>query len=203
MNVLIVGRTKMGETHRCIGGLADDGTSLRLLDDDGSNWDTSVPLQIGEIWDLDYKPAVAPVAPHVEDVLVEGGKYLGVQQDLRVHLLGRVQPWQGSITAIFDGRVGYTSNNNGYIAARRGLPAQSTGYWIPDQDLVLRADGRHYDYVGRFGNRGLSYVGEQTPLDLIPANTLVRVSLARWWKPDDAGDDFEERCYLQLSGCFT
>ena len=33
----------------------------------------------------------------------------------------------------------------------------------------------------------------------IPLNTLVRISLARWWVP--AGMS-EERCYLQLSGWY-
>jgi len=34
----------------------------------------------------------------------------------------------------------------------------------------------------------------------IPADTLLRVSLARWW--DNEGRH-EERCYLQLSGWYV
>ena len=85
----------------------------------------------------------------------------------------------------------------------RSLAVISTGFWIPDRDLMLRADAKHYDYPDGCVARGLSYVGEPKPLPLLPAGTLIRVSLARWWKPDDAEPGFEERCYLQLSGWFV
>ncbi len=35
---------------------------------------------------------------------------------------------------------------------------------------------------------------------IIPANTLVRVSLARWWRPTNAEPDFPVRCYMQIYG---
>lgn len=203
MNVLIVGRTKMSGSSRCIGGLAADGTSLRLLQSNGHNWDTTAPFQVGEIWDIAYTAVQAPTPPHIEDVLVSSATPLGTQPTLRDHLLSRIQPWQGAITRIFDGCVRYTGNNNGYVSSSAGVPGQSTGYWIPDSDLTLRGDGRHYDYPGWLGQRGLSYVGEPQPPAVLPAGTLLRVSLARWWKPDDAGADFEERCYVQLSGWFA
>jgi hypothetical protein len=82
-----------------------------------------------------------------------------------------------------------------------GVPGQSTGFWIPDRDLVLRDDGKHYDFRSRLGARGLSYVGEPEAKSQLKAGTLLRVSLARWWRPPDV-DDMEERCYLQLSGWF-
>lgn len=41
--------------------------------------------------------------------------------------------------------------------------------------------------------------GFQTPLDYIPQGTVLRMSLANWWKK---GDSDEERCYLQLSGWY-
>ena len=47
----------------------------------------------------------------------------------------------------------------------------------------------------------MPYVGFADPIERIPKGALVRVSLARWWRPDDA-PDMEERCYLQLSGWF-
>ena len=49
-------------------------------------------------------------------------------------------------------------------------------------------------------NRKITFVGFQNPVQLISAGTLLRISLARWWAPND--DDVEERCYLQLSGWY-
>lgn len=48
----------------------------------------------------------------------------------------------------------------------------------------------------------IPYVGFEPAVDLIPKGTLVRVSLARWWRPHDSPPDMEERCYLQLSGWY-
>jgi hypothetical protein len=107
---------------------------------------------------------------------------------------------------LFGGVLGYTSNSNGYVSKSRGVPDRSTWFWFPDKDLTLRSDGTHYDYpmkmfLGVTQQRGLAYVGELPPPPTIPAGTLVRVSLARWWSPD-ADADFELRCYAQLSGWF-
>ncbi len=203
MNVLIVARTRMWGDRRCIGGLAADGHSVRLVTATGEHW-SSPEFQVGQIWEVDFTPSTTPVPPHVEDVLVTAQGFVGVQPDLRGHLLSRVRaPWRGGIDQLFGGVVGYTGSGNGYVCARLGVPAHSTGYWLPDRDLVLRGDGKHYDYRDGVSNRGLSYVGEPPPAPILPAGTLVRVSLARWWKPDDAEPDFEERCYLQLSGWYV
>ena len=193
----------MGGTSRCIGGIAQDGTSVRLLNNHGGHWDTTAPFQVGQIWDMTYTAVAAPTAPHTEDVLVANYRLVGTQANLRAHLLTRVQPWRGGINQVYGGVLGYTSNNNGYICQRLGVPALSTWFWIPDRDLTLRADDKHYDYPDGYVARGLSYVGEPQPIPALPAGTLIRVSLARWWKPDDAEPDFEERCYLQLSGWFA
>jgi ATP-dependent DNA helicase RecQ len=46
------------------------------------------------------------------------------------------------------------------------------------------------------------FVGFQEPVEVIPAGTLLRVSLAHWWRPrEDA--DVEPRCYVQLSGWYV
>jgi hypothetical protein len=113
-----------------------------------------------------------------------------------------VAPWRGGIDQIFGGLVRYTGSGNGYVCERIGIPDGSTGFWIPDRDLHLRDDGKHYDYGAGLPRSGLSYVGELATIDPIPAGALLRVSLARWWKPHDAEPGFEERCYLQLSGWF-
>lgn len=200
MKMLIVARTKMGGSSRCIGSLAQSGDSVRLLTAAGENHTTASPLHIGEVWDIAYTPRPNRIAPHVEDALVTRETRVGAQPNLRQHLLTRVNPWRGSIDELFGGVLGYTGSGNGYISEALGVPDRSIGFWVPDRDLVLRADGKHYDYDPH--SRGLSYVGEPEAIPRIPAGTLVRVSLARWWKPRDADPAFEERCYLQLSGWY-
>ena len=37
-------------------------------------------------------------------------------------------------------------------------------------------------------------------LPIIPKGKIIRLSLAKWWKPEDS--DIELRCYLQLSGWY-
>jgi hypothetical protein len=151
---------------------------------------------------MTYTPAPAPIPPHTEDVLVSHYQLVGIKPNLRAHLLTRVTPWRGGIDQVFGGVLGYTSNNNGYVCERLGVPAHSTWFWIPNLDLALRDDGKHYDYPEGHQPRGLSYVGEIAAPPTLPGGTLIRVSLARWWKPDDAEPDLESRCYLQLSGWY-
>lgn len=202
MKVLIVGRTKMGGTSRCIGAISEEGRSLRFLNSGGRLWDVQAPFQIGQIWETSYSPVAVLIPPHTEDVIVSQYRLVSAVTDLRGHLLARIKPWRGDIRQVFEDAVDYTTNNNGYICQRRGVPGYSTGFWITKDGLTLREDGKHYDDVLGFPPRGLAYVGEPPPLPTLPAGTLVRVSLARWWKPENAAPDFEERCYLQLSGWF-
>ena len=258
MKVLIVSRTRMGETVRCIGGLASDGTSVRLLTPSGKNHDTSSPLLVGQLWDLTYSPKSQLIAPHVEDVLVSTQRFMDVEIKPKQYILERVFPWKGSIDKIFDGLIVYSKKHkkgyvSGYVSEQSGVPDKSTGFWIPDSDLRLRDDGEHYDYasmIKRSGSkfhtfqeatewgianpggtitkspdgswyikkdvtkskesieemdvyppRGMKYVGEESPIKVIPAGTLVRLSLARWWTPDSEPND-GEKCYLQLSGWY-
>ncbi|WP_152608554.1 dual OB domain-containing protein [Croceibacterium mercuriale] len=202
MNILILGRTRMGTSHRCIGGITEEGNSVRLLTSGGDYWPTSAPFQIGEVWDVSFTHAANLRPPHLEDVLVHGFKFVGPVPSFGTQVSQIVTGLTGSTQHIFDGNLAFTAANNGFINQRRGVPNHSTCFWIPDQDLVLRSDGKHYDYPGKFGPRGFSYVGEPSAIPVIPAGTFVRMSLARWWRPDDADQHLEERCYLQLSGWF-
>lgn len=203
MKVLVVSKTKMSGNARCIGAIAEDGTSLRLLNPQGQNWDTSAPFSIGDVWDLVYSPKTGLTAPHIEDVVCTNGSKTDTVADIRTAIMALSPVWEGGISEVFGGVLGFTGNKNGYVSHARGVPDQSTGFWIPDKELKLRNDGKHYDYPqGLFGlTKGMSYVGEPAAIATIPSGTLVRVSLARWWKPDDV-DDLEERCYAQLSGWY-
>ena len=201
-NVLIVGRTKMGGDVRCVGGITEEGRSVRLLSPTGGNLNVHAPYQIGQLWNMTFTPVSLLRAPHVEDVLVTNARFVGVVPDVSSYLLERLSPWRGGIGQVFGGFIRFTGNNNGYVAERIGVPGCSTWFWVSDRDLSLRRDGRHYDYVSSFiQNKGFSYVGEPDPLPVLTAGTLLRVSLARWWRPEDQ-PDMEERCYLQLSGWF-
>ena len=84
----------------------------------------------------------------------------------------------------------------------------------PGGTITKSPDGRWYivkdvtkskESIGEMNGyplRGLKYVGEESPIKVIPAGTLVRLSLARWWRPEKSEPNFEERCYLQLSGWY-
>ena len=137
MEVLIVGRTRMAGNARCIGGIASDGTSIRLLRADGLHWDASIDFQVGQVWDLTYTVASNPVPPHVEDVVVTGSRHLRDLSDLSRCLCEGIQPWRGGVDQLFDGLVRFTGNDNGYICHRVGVPTRSTWFWVPDRDLVL------------------------------------------------------------------
>lgn len=193
--------------HRCIGGLTEVGCSIRLLDRNGHHWDEGAPFQVGQVWKLGLQQVEPSAlrAPHVEDVLVTSATYVTNDGNPRATIVSLAPPWQGPASALFGGRVKYTHSHNGYIA-ESDLPDRSTWFWIPDRDLRFRSDGKHYDYPSKVLTvetpQGLSYVGEPAPPAVIPAGTLVRVSLARWWKPENADDDCPLRCFVQLSGWF-
>lgn len=99
---------------------------------------------------------------------------------------------------MFDGTISFTSNGSGYVSTH-ALPRGSTGYWLPDAELVFESP--YYKYRSGWTERRFKYVGADNPVSIIPVNTLVRMSLARWWRPQDQ-PDMEERCYLQLSGWY-
>ncbi len=77
----------------------------------------------------------------------------------------------------------------------------SVGFWIPDRDLTKKVfyEKTRYSYPIINGWRSLPFVGYGIEVDVIPAGTLTRVSLARWW---DTNGTTEDRCSLQLSGWY-
>jgi hypothetical protein len=201
MKVVILARTKMSGLKICFGGMSETGQSLRLMNDRCDYYSNSCPYQVGEIWDMTVKPCERVEAPHLEDTSVLDAKLIGAEADLRAFILERANPWGGGIDSIFDGKIHFTNKGSGYISYSGGLPSASTGFWIPDKDLQFSNDPRpayspHDDW------RYLSYVGTASPEPTIRKDTLVRVSLAKWWKPPDADSALELRCYAQLSGWY-
>ena len=204
MKVLIVGKTRM-QNSACIGGLLlKDNKSVRLLQQNESNYPKDTDFVIGQVWEIEFTPRSNVVRPHVEDILVNSRTFVKNIPMLRNFLPGRIRPWTGSPDNLFDRRIMATSNEGGYISESTGIPVCSTGFWIPDQTLVKIYSGNkvRYRYLGVSSVREMTYVGFADPIESISSGTLVRVSLAHWWRPPDADETFEFRCYLQLSGWF-
>lgn len=201
MKVLIVAKTHM-QNAACIGGILENNRSVRLLQPNGHNHPPETDYQVGQVWEIEFQERQGTIPPHVEDILVQKRKIIGTYASLAKHLSAKVNIWKGGIENLYDGLIRFTQNGSGYISHRIGIPTVSTGYWILDKPLIhdtSQPDKIKFKYAN---NRYISYVGYEKPLTTIPANTLVRVSLARWWKPDNA-PEMEERCYLQLSGWYS
>lgn len=231
MQTIILSRTRMG-SHRCIGGIIVDNAnghrSVRLLNpatisanqcvegEQKGSWPTSAPYQIGEVWDLDLEPPSRTDPPHVEDVIVRGGRktHEGTPQQV-VTWLRRFAPgmqppfwWEGDLKAVFDGRLRSSRPSSGHgtgYVVREALPATSTGFWVPDGDLVWDGE-KKYEYHPPEGSpfalapsvSQIAYVGEPDPVGTITAGTVVRLSLARW----HTLGHYPEACWLQLSGWY-
>lgn len=198
MKVLIVSKTHMQKAV-CVGGLnLNTNENIRLLTLSGSNQPLNTRFDVGQIWEMVYQ--LAPVKPpHIEDVIVYQEDYVGQQPNLRDFLLQRVRPWQGGPSQLYDGLL-QVKNGRGYISERTGIPQISVGFWIPGNALVLRSSNTgkpYYSYEGDI--LSLPYVGFADTVQTIPAKSLVRISLARWWAPQDTN---EKRCYVQLSGWY-
>lgn len=206
VRVLIVAKTHMS-SGVCVGGLTrDTNRNVRLIPPGRFNQPFNTPFEVGQVWELDFHDVEEIIPPHVEGVVVTKQRLIGNVKNMREILMQRVHLWEGGTEQLFDGLLCLTGSS-GYISESQGIPSCSTGYWIPDRPLTLyeREDNKIYYHIDRETNsrypstNSIKYVGFAEPIEQIPAGTLVRVSLARWWEPDGAN---EKRCYLQLSGWY-
>ncbi len=203
--VLIVAKTRMNNAA-CVSGLTiDTNKSIRLLRSNGFNQQIDTPFNVGQVWELDFHPSSKITPPHVEDVIVTRERFIGQYTNVASILMQRVQPWHGEPDQLFDGLL-IIDKINGYISQSRGIPDCSTGYWLPSRPLNVTQKHEKPYYQIKYemqnhyqGTLLIPYVGFANPIQQIPAHTLMRVSLARWWMP--LGVD-EGRCYLQLSGWY-
>ena len=207
MRVFIVAKTRMG-SGACIGAISTAGQSLRLLPPGGyPDGAFNLEYELGDVWELDeyeFPPAHDLVPPHVENVIVRRKRW-DKHYDNPTSIIEQVMPSKcGGSGELFDGLTQISCGGSLYIAQSTGVPAYSTMFWRPDKPLILDDSTKrlHYCYPSDNGGAKLAYVGFQDPVAEIPAGTLVRVSLAHWWRPDDADDDADLRCYCQLSGWF-
>jgi Dual OB-containing domain len=203
-HVMIVARTRMNRGRVCVGGhdLDHDFRSLRLLTEEGMNLTEDAQIDLGEIWDLEYKDHADPDPPHVEDVLVQEAKRIERLPPAKAGelILEHESPWNGSPGEIFDGTVAGTHTGRVYVPDDGPLPSRSTGYWIPDADLAqtLSFGKTRFVYLGGGELNAFSWAGVAEPPDRIEAGTLVRVSLARWHDFDSAPAGY----YTQISGIY-
>lgn len=202
MMVLIVAKTRVAD-RVCVGGLAlETKQGVRLHQFGLKNQPRDTEYAVGQIWDMTVQPYANFIPLYIEDVTVIEQRLkarLGQPRDVGRFLLNhaRVQPWTGILGDTFDGCVRFTLQGSAYTGERQ-VPPMSTGFWVSDRSLrYFERDNRvRYLYGGDFS---LPYVGLEKPVELIPAGTLTRLSLARWWP---SSDGMEERCFLQLSGWF-
>ncbi len=203
MKVLIVAKTRMG-SGACIGAITEDGKSVRLIpfnDDphDGANRE----YEVGDVWEISAEPVTDLIPPHIENVVVYEKRRLRTANDSIRYIKKFMPPKNGHPCGLYEGLLQSTENGALYIAKQSGVPPYSTTFWRPDQPLIRDTTGKRvrYRYPTENGSCTLTFVGFQEPPEVIPAGTLVRVSLAHWWRPEDM-PDAEERCYAQLSGWF-
>ena len=204
MKVLIVAKTRQGG-GACIGAIAEDGRSMRLIAFDAAeNEHHGLEYQVGDVWDVEVAKPPEPVQPpHTENVVVRWQRRLRQNWDLLPAIEKYMPPQRGGIQVLYDGLTQHTPGGALYIAAPTGIPGTSTLFWRPDQPLQRVDDGVRvrYRYPTSDGGRTLTFVGFQEPVVEIPAHTVLRVSLAHWWRPADQ-PDHELRCYVQLSGWY-
>jgi ATP-dependent DNA helicase RecQ len=203
MKVVIVAKTRVGK-GACIGGITFEGDSVRLVAvDEATDECAGMEYEVGEVWEVKGHPAAEVVPPHVENFIVTGKRRLPPMRDPAAFICRHMPPVEGSWELLYEGLTQATRAGAMYVAERTGIPSFSTMFWIPDQPLPREDEGKRirYRYPGPDGGRTLTFVGFQEPLSVIEAGTLLRVSLAHWWRPSDMPDR-ELRCYAQLSGWF-
>lgn len=203
MKVVIVAKTRMG-SGACVGGLTFEGQSVRLIAPDQTRNDRfNQEYNVGDVWDVDCTPVTSREPPHVEDILVHDKRRLPPIDDVAAFARHHMPPKEGGVEVLFEGLTTATPTGVLYICEEQGVPPYSTMFWRPDRPLRRDDDAKRirYRYPSEDGGHTLTFVGYQEPLPEIPAGALLRVSLAHWWRPDDAPQQ-ELRCYVQLSGWF-
>jgi hypothetical protein len=201
MEVLILSKTKYGSTQFCVGGICVSTKQfVRLLNPGGYYQPADTRFNVGDIWDISFTVNQNRREPHNEDVTIGACRFVKKVYALETYITNMGVPiWRNSILNIFEGKILWQRNGKGYFSERvKNYPSHSVGFWIADADL--KYSNGSYIYEGNGITRQMVYKGSQPPLEVIPRGKLVRLSLAKWWKPDDS--DIEERCYLQLSGWY-
>lgn len=207
--VLIISKTRMYGGKVCVGGITREKRYLRLLDSNGDYRNTDTKLDIGDVWNMEYTEMQNTTPPHVEDVIV-------IEEEFWANLVKgettitevltnklKVKIWEGSPENLFDGLLKWTKGGTGYINKSGEIPTNSVGFWKSDKNIFMAKktwEGKEtirYHYPCDGDDRSLKYVGFENPVKTLPAGTIIRVSMPKWWLHEG-----ELRCYLQLSGWY-
>lgn len=202
--VLILSKTKMNNNKVCVGGLTLKGRYVRLLDKYGNNQPENTDLAPKQAWEIEFTEKPNSIPPHVEDVIIQNRVQKGILgEDITIKdfIEKRSIPiWRGQPEELFDKLIQWTASGSGFIDKNGGIPNHSVGFWISDKDLSRKDyQGIRYQYPAIIGWRSVKFKGLEEPIEIIPAGTLLRVSLARW-KSFNEGE--EPKCWLQLSGWY-
>ena len=202
--VLIVARTAMSKDKVCIGGYdTSSKANVRLLDADGRNQSSACNFQIGTLWDMTYRPRAECETPHTEDVLVVSAQKKRQLSDQElIDSVARIRSLKRcGVQDLFARALKFERAGAAHIC-REHVPDHSVCFWRTDAELVhTRAyEKDKYHYVHGDVNLYLAYVGTDPTIEVLPAGSIARLSLARWWAP--SGSATPKRCYLQLSGWY-
>lgn len=199
--VLIVSRTNMGGGNVCVGGLIAQGArNVRLLTSLGSNQPSTAPFQVGEFWDVALVQKTNCIPPHVEDMLVQSATKVGTSNNVVNDIRSIAPVYRCALSKTFQETL-QTPRGRAWHINRSNIPGSSVCFWENSVSLVLEFSfGKtkfHYNTLRE--ETHLPFVGTSATQQTIPAGSLVRLSLARWWAPEGQQDD---HCYLQLSGWY-
>lgn len=200
--VVILGKTKMG-VGVCVGGMIEStGRPVRLFPVGATCHKSNTRFQIGDIWEMELRARPNPEPPHVEDHDERRARLVSSIPDLAAFIMRMARPHVGEPTALFEGRLKFRPTGTAFLGNCGPLPASSVGFWITPREMVFAPyeDRPRYLMPGEPRLR-VPYVGFAPTEKVIPAGSLVRLSLARWWANPNA-PDVGPTCSLQLSGWF-
>jgi hypothetical protein len=185
----------------CIGAMdIATGRAVRLLPHGKVYHLPQTRYAVGEIWEVAATLRGDIDPPHFEDHDEGEARLIGPCRDLAKGVLERVRPWEGEPEVLFDGVLRWRKTGSGFVTRDR-MPTCSVGFWRPPRPLVREFfEGHdHYSMIGKGRRFRIPLVGTLEPVPVLPARTLLRVSLARWWVNPQAPHE-GETCSLQLSG---
>lgn len=202
VQVLIVAKTRM-KSGICVGGITQDGRSVRLCAPRGSPMEYNDPYAVGDVWRIaKWRKPGHHKPPHTEDIEVLDREWLRASGQLLPAIEKLMPPVCGALDGLFDGMVCQDEDGRAAIT-RAAVPGYSTLFWRPDRPLRLCSGGAttfRYRYPADAGDVTLSYTGLAPAEAVLPAGALLRISLARWWRPHSTSEEF---CHLQVSGWYA
>jgi hypothetical protein len=201
--ILIVSKTRM-TPYVCVGALAREPVlPLRLHSAQGGKLAPDCGYEVGQVWEIEFERMHTRTAPHVEDVRVLSVAHQRAltPAETRAAILRTITPTRGDARQLFGQALHLPAGraHSAYIGKTR-VPAFSTEFWEADRPLTYSPNTTahpYYHYEGEGVDFKVKFVGFQSPLRVIPAGALLRMSLADWFDQDR---QTEPRCYLQLSG---